>query len=259
MVSPSVLALDFDGVLCDGLREYFQTAWRVYQQVWQSSPEPPLGLEAAFSRLRPVVETGWEMPVLLRAVLLGIPETEILSGDHWRTQAQDAPEATPTHLAAALDQVRDQWIRQDLASWLGLQRFYPGVVQRLHSLLDCGLPVVIITTKEGRFTQQLLQQQGIQLPHHQVIGKEYNQPKTQSLRAVQQTYEIPADEIWFVEDRLKTLQTVQHQPDLQGLHLFLAEWGYTTSENRNLARRDPQLVSLSLARFCQDFAAWREH
>ena len=33
--TPTVLALDFDGVLCNGLSEYFQTAWRTYSQFWQ--------------------------------------------------------------------------------------------------------------------------------------------------------------------------------------------------------------------------------
>jgi 3-deoxy-D-manno-octulosonate 8-phosphate phosphatase KdsC-like HAD superfamily phosphatase len=30
MSAPQTLALDFDGVLCDGLLEYFETAWRAY-------------------------------------------------------------------------------------------------------------------------------------------------------------------------------------------------------------------------------------
>ena len=69
---PEVLALDFDGVLCDGLVEYFQTAWQTYTQVWavDETPPPP-GMAGAFYRLRPVIETGWEMPVLIRAMVEG--------------------------------------------------------------------------------------------------------------------------------------------------------------------------------------------
>ena len=33
--APTLLALDFDGVVCDGLREYFQTAWKVYGEVFE--------------------------------------------------------------------------------------------------------------------------------------------------------------------------------------------------------------------------------
>jgi len=71
-----ILALDFDGVICDGLIEYFQTAWRTYCQIWKPSlPTPPAGA-ASFYQLRPVIETGWEMPVLIRALVLGITEAK---------------------------------------------------------------------------------------------------------------------------------------------------------------------------------------
>ncbi|MEN9520383.1 MAG: hypothetical protein RLZZ381_2971, partial [Cyanobacteriota bacterium] len=33
---PDILALDFDGVVCDGLLEYFATTKRAYQQIWSA-------------------------------------------------------------------------------------------------------------------------------------------------------------------------------------------------------------------------------
>ncbi|MCZ8160393.1 MAG: HAD family hydrolase, partial [Microcystis sp. LE19-196.1B] len=32
--SPRILALDFDGVLCDGMIEYFQISKRTYETLW---------------------------------------------------------------------------------------------------------------------------------------------------------------------------------------------------------------------------------
>ena len=82
MTSPQILALDFDGVLCDGLLEYFETAWRAYCQVFEETlPNPPAGLADRFYPLRPVVESGWEMPLVLRALLGGIADEAILT--HW--------------------------------------------------------------------------------------------------------------------------------------------------------------------------------
>ncbi|NET61482.1 MAG: HAD family hydrolase, partial [Symploca sp. SIO2E6] len=66
-----IIALDFDGVLCDGLLEYFQASWYTYCQVWNpDSQKPPEDLAQKFYPLRPVIETGWEMPVLVRALIL---------------------------------------------------------------------------------------------------------------------------------------------------------------------------------------------
>jgi len=77
--APTVLALDFDGVVCDGMNEYFQTAWSAHCVIWnQSDKTPPDGVADRFYRLRPVVETGWEMPVLVRAIMQGMPESQVL-------------------------------------------------------------------------------------------------------------------------------------------------------------------------------------
>ena len=68
MAIPDVLALDFDGVLCDGMREYFETSRRTHGKAWPGEPVPGEEWYAAFRRLRPVIFSGWEMPLLLRAI-----------------------------------------------------------------------------------------------------------------------------------------------------------------------------------------------
>ena len=162
---PTIFALDFDGVLCDGMLEYFQTTWRAYCQIWSiPSPTPPVDLEPSFARLRPVIETGWEMPVLIRARLAGIAESQILQD--WQGVAQDIVRAeglNPPELAAAIDQTRDRWIATDLSGWLSLHRFYPGVVEKLKRVMASSVQTYIVTTKEGRFVRQLLQQQGVEV------------------------------------------------------------------------------------------------
>jgi len=80
--APGILALDFDGVLCDGMREYFESSRRSCERVWPEGRMAP-DLFPAFQRLRPVIKTGWEMPVLLRALALGLPEGTL--HDDWDT------------------------------------------------------------------------------------------------------------------------------------------------------------------------------
>lgn len=254
---PTLLALDFDGVLCDGLKEYFQTAWQAYRNLWSvENPAPPDEIAESFYRLRPVVETGWEMPVLIRAILLQIPEIKILQD--WPTIAQQilqTDQIEPPKLSAEVDGVRDRWIAADVGSWLAEQQFYPGVTDRLIAALTSSVTTVIISTKEGRFIQELLQQQGVPLENLQIFGKETKRPKSEILRELLAQHG-PDSRIWFVEDRLKTLQTVGQQPDLQSVRLFLADWGYNTSAERAVIAEDPLIRLLSLERFRQEFAAW---
>lgn len=252
---PKTLALDFDGVLCDGLREYFLTSWRAYRQFWStSSPLPPSELAETFYRLRPVITTGWEMPVLLRAMLKGFSEAEML--ERWpviRDRIMAEEDLQAKNLGMLVDGLRDQWIAEDLPGWLGLHRFYPGVTERLQQLLDQGFAVVIITTKETRFVQQLLQREGIQMTTDRIFGKDRHLPKVETLRGLQQDGAGP---IWFVEDLLPTLEMVKQQADLPQVELFLADWGYNTSHDRRLASSDDRIHLLSLAQFCGGFPDW---
>ena len=297
--SPTVLALDFDGVVCDGLIEYFQTAWGTYCQIWSpdiqlaginsESPSPPTpspikgeganqkregankqvwcnwkgyetppeDLASTFYRLRPVIETGWEMAVLIRALALGISEERIWAD--WNAIAQTiltTENLQAADIGAKLDGLRDEWIATDLDDWLSLHRFYPGVVEKLKSLLSSSIQPYIITTKEGRFVEQLLEQQEIELPSKFIFGKECKRPKHQILRELIAASKGEAIRIWFVEDRLKTLQSVAKQSDLDPVRLYLADWGYNTPVQHESIRDNPRIGLLSLSQFARDFSDW---
>ncbi len=258
--NPTVLASDFDGVICDGMVEYFEVAWRTYCQIWTPAKIIPSDdLASRFYSLRPVIETGWEMPVLIKALVEEIPEERILQ--EWASITKRILESA--HLQSAevafkLDKLRDEWIENDLEDWMSLHRFYPGMVERIRSILASGVQVYIITTKEGRFVHKLLQKEGIDLPREVIFGKETKCPKYDILRQLKQKAGNSQVNMWFIEDRLKTLQLVKEQNDLNDVQLFLADWGYNTPSERVTAHNDKRISLLSLAHFAQDFSKWVE-
>lgn len=257
--SPHILALDFDGVICDGLIEYFQTAWKAYCHLFKVTAVPPTGLAEDFYKLRPVVETGWEMPILIHALRSGISAETIFQT--WPTLApQLTAEAglDKKAVVAVVDGVRDAWIGADLENWLSQHRFYPGVMQRLRQVIKDGIYPIIISTKEGRFIERLLSQQGIQLGAGQILGKEIKQPKYVTLRQLQAhpPIEVTSPVIWFVEDRLQALELVEEQPDLGNIALFLADWGYNTAAEQAKAEQSARIHRLSLNQFAAPFTQW---
>ncbi|HAC62841.1 MAG TPA: haloacid dehalogenase [Cyanothece sp. UBA12306] len=257
-IKPQILALDFDGVICDGLLEYFQTTQRTYAQIWTDTSVSLLGdMAESFYQLRPVIETGWEMPILLRALILGYDKMKIEL--NWPKICQEIvteDNLNQQEMMAKLDGVRDNWINNDLDGWLQLHRFYPGILQKLNTIINSSTLLYIVTTKEGRFVQQLLQQKGVELPKENILGKEVKQPKYETLRQLLPKHNQVPSELWFVEDLLKTLEKIQQQPDLQEVKLFLADWGYNTQKNRNIAQNKPGINLLSLERFNQDYSQW---
>jgi phosphoglycolate phosphatase-like HAD superfamily hydrolase len=256
--SPTILALDFDGVVCDGLIEYFEVAWRTYCQIWSPANDtPPDDLALRFYRLRPVIETGWEMPVLIKALIEGFNDDQILQS--WTTitpQILAADHLETKAVSSKLDHLRDEWIQTDLNGWLSLHKFYPGVIERLKISLESEVQLYIVTTKEGRFVKQLLQQEGVNLPPENIFGKEVKRPKYETLRELINKANTQNVSLWFVEDRLKTLQLVQQQSDLNHVKLFIADWGYNTQPEREAGKNDPRIQLISLSHFAHDFSTW---
>lgn len=265
--SPAILALDFDGVICDGMNEYFQTTKQTYLQIWSdrnfyaTSPNLARGKEeldnlaSIFARLRPVIETGWEMPILLRAIVLGISEEKILQD--WSTIARQIIETENLDKGEVnyqLDRVRDNWIQSDLDGWLKLHRFYPGIIDKMQQILNSAIAFYIVTTKSSRFVKQLLQQQGIELRDRLIFGKEYKRPKYETIREILKLNSANPADLWFIEDRLEALELVGQQPDLQQVKLFLATWGYNTQQIRDSLRDRQDIRLLSLEQFNQNFS-----
>jgi len=257
--SPKILALDFDGVLCNSVYEGMRSAWRAYLDIWGGSGDtPPPEVAEAFVRLRPALEIGWEFPVMLRAIIDGVSEATLLPEFQttWRLRILEKYKLNQKVLAARFDGTRDEWIRTDLDSWLGCQNLYPGIAGRLNALLKSGVQMFVITTKEGKYAHLILERSGVPFPAERVWGKERARPKADLLRVLHREHGADYADIWFVEDRLKTLRSVKQQADLDAVSLFLATWGYTTPGEQAEVATDPRITSLTLEQFCGDFSAW---
>jgi hypothetical protein len=261
MSIPDILALDFDGVLCDGVREYFEASRRTYRKIWPTAVVPGEDIFPAFRRLRPVIMTGWEMPLLLYAIVQGHPETAILKD--WEKIRDELVNEGPLQgsaliqaLTHTLDEIRRAWIAADPRDWLERHVSYVAL-NEVRRLVAEPERTVLVTTKEGEFAGQILEHWGVQLADIQ--GKEAGTHKCENLRALIADYtEVHGRRplLWFVEDRLETLQHVTTHADLGDIGLFLAAWGYNTAQTRALVVGNERIRSLALEQFRQGLTAW---
>lgn len=261
--APAVLALDFDGVVCDGRPEYFESAWRAYTAAW---PRPlararPDGVAERFAALRPLVESGWEMPLLVHALLAGVDAAVLADRAAWRQAAPGllaGAGVSAEGLGRALNRVRDDWFARDPAGWLAHHRFYPGVAARLVALLGGPTRAIVVTTKTERFARALLGGADARLAAMPVIGREPGRPvpKPDILRRLADEHGLGPDAAgtWFVEDLPETLEATAARHDLAGVRLFLADWGYNTPADR--ARAGGRIARLSLERFVAPLESW---
>jgi phosphoglycolate phosphatase-like HAD superfamily hydrolase len=215
-----LLVFDFDGVLVDGMPEYWWSARRAALAL-HPDLQLPEQAPAAFAQLRPAIHKGWEM--VLIAAELGRPgfDPAAALADYPATLGRALARSGhgAAELQESLERVRRQALERDPEGWLALHRFYPGVVERLAALAAEAADWSVLTTKGGAFAARLLEAAG--LSPLAVDGHEQGSKPDVLLRLLQR-----GRPLWFVEDRRPTLELVRATPGLEEVRCFLALWGY---------------------------------
>jgi phosphoglycolate phosphatase-like HAD superfamily hydrolase len=242
--SLDVFVVDFDGVLCDSAAEMAVTAWHAGTQIWSAwqGPEPPSEYLSRFLNLRPVVETGYQATVLMRLIYTGVDDETIeLQFPELCTRLLEETEYSTAELVRLFAQARDTWIDSDLDDWLSRHSFYPGVVETFATRVEND-PVFILTTKQERFVRTLIHSRGIRLPAGHIFGLDAGKSKEDVLEQLSRRPEFNGGRFHFVEDRLQTLIRVAGRKSLKHVLLYLADWGYNTSRDREKAESIPRIT-----------------
>jgi len=131
----------------------------------------------------------------------------------------------------------------------------------LRELCEGGQIWYVVTTKEARFSVELLGWQQVPIPPERVIGKQTpKREKWEVLRELAERHGLPptGDGLWFVEDRLETLRGLHERaPDLSAARLYFADWGYVFT-NRDLAEaaRHGRIQRIGLTDVEAGLGAW---
>lgn len=242
-----VLALDFDGVVCDSLREVFATALASYE-----SMEPGSGL---LTRLRTRCGTGrWHgidftddpvmvsfesmMPLGNRAEDFGVSLKALENFLELTDQgAYDTFYSTvdPGWLAAfhrEFYRQRDAARAFDIHGWLELHAAYPAFLELLRRRAG-DAEIALATAKDRRSAELLLAHLGVGelFAPELILDKEAGVSKTAHLTALRDRLDVPFEEITFVDDKLNHLETVAPL----GVRPVLAGWGFNTPREHRLA------------------------
>ena len=226
-----LIVFDFDGVLVDGMEEYWWAARTAAQRLaprlslLQDLPE---AIPEGFRQLRPLIHKGWEM--VLAAAELARPDLRLeacLSAyDETVTGALERWGWRPEQLQDALERVRAEAISADSERWLARHRFYPGVPERLRQLQQEGADWSVLTTKGGAFAAAILRAAGLE-PQGLDGHEQGSKPEVLQRLCAQ------GRPVWFVEDRRPTLETVVTTPGLEAVRCFLVSWGYLGPGDRD--------------------------
>ena len=229
MTDRPLLVFDFDGVIVDGMAEYWWSACTAAQALLPDVELPSaLLVPEPFRQLRPWVHHGWEMVLLAAELSAFDPMAWISDYSGKQRQAMERRGWSAEQLQAALDGTRQEAVKTDREAWLALHQPYPGMVDRLSALAREDADWAVLTTKSEAFTAELLASMGLQ--PWRLDGRESGS-KPDVLLRLQRERPLRA----FLEDRRATLETVLATPGLQALSCFLVSWGYLRpSDQRDL-------------------------
>jgi len=247
--SKKIFLFDFDGVVIDGMHEYWHSSLLACDK-YLNSPYISIDhklykiIPNSFKEIRPWVKYGWEMILIVHEII----KTEnplknnnqddfinnynanchkILNENSWI--AED--------LQKILDKSRKYQIDKDFESWVNLHNPFFEVINFMKELNKREIKTGIITTKGKLFAEKILEQLNI-FPEY-IFGYESG-TKVKIAEKLTQNYEI----LGFIEDRKKTLIDIKQNLETSHIPCFLADWGYLKKSDRYKLSNEIKLLKL---------------
>jgi phosphoglycolate phosphatase-like HAD superfamily hydrolase len=196
-----ILALDFDGVICNSAEESATTAMTAARAIWptfnsRSALVRDDHLLSMLQNVRPIIETGYELVVVANYLQGAMDasgdeenaswraDTEMHLLDSWNPKFRDALieqyASSKAALTTAFSAARDRRIQSDPKAWSRSNPLYEGIHSTL-SGVDIG-KLVIVTTKQQRFVQAILDHHKLRLDNGGIsnAGSQPDSPAVQS-------------------------------------------------------------------------------
>ena len=237
MSSQKIFLFDFDGVIVDGMQEYWHTSLLSCER-YLNSPNISIDQKLykrvpnSFKEIRPWVKYGWEMILIVHEILKKENSLNNFNKDNYINKYHQNCQRIlkdncwlAKDLQEILDKSREYQIEKDFEKWVNLHNPFFEVVKFMEELKKREIKTGIITTKGKIFAEKILKQLNI-FPEF-VFGYESG-TKIEIAEKVTQTYEI----LGFIEDRKKTLINIKQNYKTSHIPCLLADWGYLKETDR---------------------------
>ena len=250
MSNQKIFLFDFDGVIVDGMNEYWHSSLLACEQ-YLNSPNITVDQKLykkvpnIFKEIRPWVKYGWEMVLIVHEIIKKEnPLNNFNKDDFINKYHQECLRMLKDNcwlaedLQKILDKSREYQIEKDFEQWVNLHNPFFEVIEFMEELRKREIKTGIITTKGKRFAEKILKQLNI-FPEF-VFGYESG-TKIKIAENLSQTYEI----LGFIEDRKKTLINIKKNSKTSHIPCFLADWGYLKKSDRYNLNNGIKLLKLN--------------
>lgn len=228
-----LFVFDFDGVICDSTEECIVTAWNAWLRL-KGKPrflmhpqEVPELYQAGIRRLRSYVRTAGEYGVLLQA----LHEDRAIGSQADYEAAVNAYRLNIKPFAEIFFTARNEMRKRNEKHWLDLHTVYSGIPESLRELWP-DFQIFVVTGKDRDAVQLFFRSFNLPLADDRVYDKDAGHDKLGVIRHLAKQLNQTPGSSAFIDDNISHLLPV-HQA---GFKAFMAEWGYHTEEDLDLAR-----------------------
>ncbi len=247
--SQKIFLFDFDGVIVDGMNEYWHSSLFACEKYLNSphiSVDKSLYMKVpnTFKEIRPWVKYGWEMVLIVHEIIKTDNPIKNHSKDDFIYNYHENCERilkdnswNPKNLQKILNESRKYQIDKDFERWVNLHNPFFEVINFMDELSKRKIKTGVITTKGKIFAEKILKQLNI-FPEF-VFGYESG-TKIKIAERLNKNYEI----LGFIEDRKKTLIELKQNLKTSHIPCFLADWGYLKETDRFNLGNEIKLLKL---------------
>ncbi len=249
MYYKKLFLFDFDGVIVDGMNEYWRSALLAYEKYLNNSDiliDQNLYKQVSntFIEIRPWVKYGWEMLIIVHEIIKREnPLNNNNKNDFLNKYHQNCEEIliknswVSEDLQKYLDRSRNYQIDKDFDNWVNLHKPFYEVIDFMERLKKEKIKTGIITTKGKEFSEKILKKLNV---FPELIYGYESGTKVAILSKLINKYEI----IGFIEDRKKTLVDIKQNYATKNIPCYLADWGYLKNNDRNNLPYEIKLLKL---------------
>ncbi|ABM72950.1 Predicted phosphatase [Prochlorococcus marinus str. MIT 9515] len=249
MSSQKLFLFDFDGVIVDGMNEYWHSSLLAFDK-FLNSPDIYIDkslykkVSRTFIEMRPWVKYGWEMLIIVHQIikkenpLNNTNKTDFLNKYHQNCQKVLLDNSwVAEDLQRSLDAARKYQIDKDFDNWIKLHIPFYEVIDFIEKIKKENIKTGIITTKGKIFAGKIIKK--LNIVPELIFGYEAG-TKVEIASQLSNKYEI----MGFLEDRRNTLIDIKQNTATKNIPCYLADWGYLKNIDKTNLPYEIKLLKL---------------
>ena len=237
-----ILALDFDGVICDSIDECLLVSYHAFHEKTKIEnidfSNIQEGIIKDFKKYRYLIGPAKDFYFLWKSIFEYHKTSTDIEKIYFKLKKSDMNRELP--FVKRFYTLREQLKNKYFDNWVLLNPFYKGIKNILSKIQD-NKTLFIITAKDTNSVFDLMKENNIDIQHSHIYGREKNLDKRHLFKQMIKYHGMSKKDIVFVDDNISNVIDVNEI----GIVSYLATWGYNSTFDKIEAKNN-NIVPLKL-------------